>query len=136
MDRHPDILVLYVGGNDLGLCPMRQVIKDIQLDILRLWSSSPDMIIVWSDIVVRMSWQGARSVENSNKARIKVNKEVGRFIARNGGVVVRHAELEIDTWLYLRGDRVHLNGVGIHSWSLGLQEGIQRAVLVWWWAQV
>lgn len=60
--------------------------------------------VVLSDIVARLSWRGARSVDKLNKARSKVNKEVGRFIARNGGVVVRHFELEIDTWRYLRRD--------------------------------
>lgn len=117
LDSVPDILVLHVGGNDLGLHPNGQVIKDIQWDFLRLRSSFPYMIIAWSDIVARMSWRGARSVEKLNKARIKVNKEVGRFIARNGGVVVRHAELEVDTGLYIRGDGLHLIAVGIDLWS-------------------
>lgn len=35
-----------------------------------------------------------RSVERVNKARAKVNKEVGRFVRQNGGIVVRHRELE------------------------------------------
>lgn len=69
-------------------------------------------------------------------ARMKVNKEVGMFIAHNGWVVVRHLELETDTWRYLGGEGVHLSAVGIDLWSLGLQDGIQRAVLVWWRAQV
>lgn len=34
LDRHPDILVLQVGGNDLGLRPMRQGIKDIHGPLL------------------------------------------------------------------------------------------------------
>lgn len=34
LDQPPDILVLHVGGNDLGLRLMRQVIKDIQWDFL------------------------------------------------------------------------------------------------------
>lgn len=38
--------------------------------------------------------------------------------------------------LYLRGDGVHFNAVGIDLWSWGLQDGIERAVLVWRRAQV
>lgn len=136
LDRQPDILVLHVGGNDLGLRPMRQIIKDIQWDFLRIRSSFPEVLLVWSDIVARTVWRGARSVDRINKARIKINKEVGRFFTRNGGFVVRHRELEVDTWRYLRGDGVHLNAVGIDLWSLGLQDGIQRAVRVWRQAQV
>lgn len=83
-----------------------------------------------------MYWRGARSWEKLNKSRIKVNKEVGKFISRNGGIVIRHWELEVDTWMYLRGDGVHLNPVGIDLWALGLEDGIRRALLVWLQAQV
>lgn len=97
LDQPPDVLVLHVGGNDLSIRPMRQVIKDIKWDFLRLMTSFPKMIIVWSDIVARLEWRGARSIEKINKTRIKVNKEVGRFIARNGGKTfgVRGGYLEV-----------------------------------------
>lgn len=131
LDRPPDVLVLHVGGNDLGGRPARVLIRDVKIDFLRLSTSFPNMVIVWSDIVARKSWRLARSVDRLNKTRIKVNKRVGQFIIRNGGLVVRHQELEKDVGLYLRGDGVHLSDVGIDLWALGLQEGIQRALRVW-----
>lgn len=130
-DRVPDVLVLHVGGNDLGIRSCRHLIRDVKFDVLRLRMAFPDTVLVWSDIVGRTYWRAARSVDKLNKARIKVNKEVGRFIVRNGGFVVRHRELEVDTWRYLRSDGVHLNAVGIDLWSLGLQDGVQRAVRFW-----
>ena len=131
LDRTPDVLVLHAGGNDMGARSMHQVIRDVKYDFLRLRSLFPDMIIIWSDMVGRTAWRWAWSVEKVNKARVKVNKEVGRFFVRNGGLVVRHRELEVDTWRYLRRDGGHLNEVGIDLWALGLQEGIQRALRVW-----
>lgn len=80
------------------------------------------MVVVWSDMVGRTTWRLATLVAKLNKARVKVTKEVGRFIARNGGVVVRHREQEVDTWRYLRSDGVHLNAVGMDLWSLCLQD--------------
>ena len=136
LDRAPDILVIHAGGNDLSVRPMRQVIKDIQWDIRRLRASFPDLIIVWSDIVARMAWREARSLERLDKARIKVNREVGRFVVQQGGIAVRHSDLEVETWRYLRGDGVHLNPIGIDLWALGLEEGVRRAFLVWRRAQV
>ncbi|CAJ0965427.1 unnamed protein product, partial [Ranitomeya imitator] len=73
LDRPPDILVLHVGGNDLGIHPCRELIRDIKHDMLRLWVSFREISIVWSEIVPRTSWRHARSVDKINKARIKVH---------------------------------------------------------------
>lgn len=35
-DRPPDVLVLHVGGNDLGLRSMIDITRDIKLDVGRL----------------------------------------------------------------------------------------------------
>ena len=131
LDRPPDVLLLHVGGNDLGVRSMLDVTRDIKFDILRLRTEFPGTVIVWSDIVARTAWRLARSVSRINRARRKINRDVGRFMARNGGLVVRHMELEEETWGYLRGDGVHLTSVGIDMWFLGLQDGIQRAIRVW-----
>lgn len=40
----------------------------------------PDMLVVWSDIIAQTTWHLARSKERLNKARRKVNSEVGRFV--------------------------------------------------------
>lgn len=131
LDRPPHILVLHVGGNDLGLRSKLDITRDIKFDFLRLRMAFPGMLIVWSDMVALTTWRLARSVERVNKARKKVNRDVSKFVVKNGGLAIRHLELEVDTWRYLRGDGVHLNAVGIEMWALGLQDGIQRALRVW-----
>ncbi|XP_040183677.1 uncharacterized protein LOC120916805 [Rana temporaria] len=131
LDRAPDILLLHVGGNDMGSRSMHQLIRDIKCDFLRLRSLFPGMVIIWSEMVGRSNWRWAWSVDKVNKARVKVNKEVGRFVVRNGGLVVRHRELEEETWRFLRSDGVHLNPIGIDLWALGLEEGVRRALSVW-----
>lgn len=130
-DRPPDVLVLHVGGNDLGIRSMLDITRDIKSDIDRLMEQFPDMVVVWSDIVARMTWRMARSVEGINRARRKINREVSKFMVRKGGLAIRHLELEFETWRYLKKDGVHLNEVGIDMWALGLQDGIQRALWVW-----
>ncbi|XP_040294350.1 uncharacterized protein LOC121005644 [Bufo bufo] len=131
LDRPPDVLVLHVGGNDLGKRPFRELVRDVKFDLLRIWALFPGVIIVWSDIVPRKVWRGARSVESLNKARIKVNRAVGRFMARNGGVVVRHEVLEKGEGAFWRADGVHLNAVGTDLWALGLQSGVETALRMW-----
>ena len=60
---------------------------------------------------------------------MKVNKVLGRFVAKHRGLVVRHRELNVG--LYLLRDGVHLTDVGTDLWVLGVQEGVQRALRVW-----
>lgn len=127
LDRHPDILLLHVGGNDMACRPTRNIIQDIKTDLLRLWSACPQLIVVWSDLVAQRGWRQARSVERVNKARVKVNKEVGHFVKWNGGVVVRHCDFEECPDEFLWGDGVHLNNIGIDLWSLNLQGGLETA---------
>ncbi|CAJ0966975.1 unnamed protein product [Ranitomeya imitator] len=130
-DQVPQILVIHLGGNDLGKRPCRKLIKDIKFDVLRLWAMFPKVLVVWSDIVPRKVWRGARSPEGVNRARIKVNKAVSRFMARNGAVVVRHINLESGTGGYWRLDGVHLNAVGTDMWCLAIQKGIETALKHW-----
>lgn len=122
VDRPPDVLVLQVGGNYLGVRAARDLVRDVKFDILCLILDFPGCIIIWSDIGGRKVWRFARSIGRLNKARIKLNREIGRFIAWLGGIVVRHRELEDQSVRYWWDDGVHLNAVGTDIWSLGLQE--------------
>lgn len=70
-------------------------------------------------------------MDRINKAWVKVNNEVRRFVKPNGGVVVRHRDFEEGSEEFLRGAGVHLNGIGIDLWSLNLQEGLDTAFRVW-----
>lgn len=131
LDRPPDILVVHAGGNDLGVRSSRELLRDLKLDFLRLWSSYPGLLIVWSDITARRTWRHARSPQGLNRARAKLNKAVGKFVARNGGFVVRHRELESVDEELLIDDGVHPNDFGYDLWALGLRGGVERALEVW-----
>lgn len=127
MDKPPYVLILHVGRNDLGLRSMLDIMRDVKFDLLRLRMSYPDMIIVWLDMVARTSWRMARSVEDVNRARRKMNRDISKFVVRNGDLGIRHLELEVETWRYWRGDGVHLKDIGTEMWALGIQDGAQRA---------
>ncbi|XP_066437239.1 armadillo repeat-containing X-linked protein 2-like isoform X2 [Eleutherodactylus coqui] len=134
-DRAPEVLVIHVGGNDLGKRRFRDLSRDIRYDCLRLQASYPGTVVVWSEIVPRKVWRGAQSEKGLNRARVKLNREVSRFLGSKGGVAARHIDLEKGVGNYWRSDGVHLNDIGIDLWTEGLQEGIERALLVWGAAQ-
>lgn len=131
LDRAPDILLLNAGGNNLWKRSTRELLRDIKLDCLRLWSSYPGIILVWSDMVARAAWRRARSVSDLNRARVKLNRAVGKFVASNRGLVVLNRELEEADPALLRPDEVHLNAISLDLWMLGLKEGIERVLQLW-----
>lgn len=81
MDRPPGILVLHASGNDLGVRSSRHLIRGVKFDLLHLQVAFPHPVVVWSDIVGHTTWRFARSVDKLNRARVKINKEIGKFIA-------------------------------------------------------
>ncbi|XP_066442677.1 serine/arginine repetitive matrix protein 1-like [Eleutherodactylus coqui] len=131
LDRPPDILVLDVGGNDLGIRPFRELTRDIRYDILRLLSSFPGLIIVFSELTIRKTWHNARSADGINKARIKINRVISPFVDQNGGVAVRHRDLEKGQGDYWLDNGIDLNAAGINIWALAIKEGIEKALLLW-----
>ncbi|OCT76599.1 hypothetical protein XELAEV_18031802mg [Xenopus laevis] len=126
----PDIIVLHAGGNDVGQCPMKFLIKDIRRDCLRLWSLFPEAVLIWSEIIPRALWRGAHSHQAVNRSRIKINRAVSKFVQGNGGIVVRHMDLEKDRG-YFRPDGVHLNDLGLDLFNFSLQEAITLAWRAW-----
>ncbi|XP_041444662.1 uncharacterized protein LOC121402213 isoform X2 [Xenopus laevis] len=126
----PDIIVIHAGGNDVGQCPMKFLIKDIRRDCLRLWSLFPEAVLIWSEIIPRALWRGAHSHQAVNRSRIKINRAVSKFVQGNGGIVVRHMDLEKDRG-YFRPDGVHLNDLGLDLFNFSLQEAITLAWRAW-----
>ncbi|XP_072010733.1 uncharacterized protein [Engystomops pustulosus] len=127
LDKVPEVAMFHIGGNDLGARPVRELIRDIKHDLLKMRVLYPSLVVGWSDVVRRRNWRHARSVGRLNRARVKLNRAVGGFVARNGGIVVRHHELEEGRGEYWLGDGVHLNAVGMDLWALGIQGGLERA---------
>lgn len=63
LDLYLNILVLY---NDMALRASRDIIRDIKLDLLRLWLACSGIAVVWSDIAAQKVWREARSVDCIN----------------------------------------------------------------------
>ncbi|XP_072000656.1 uncharacterized protein [Engystomops pustulosus] len=126
----PNVLIIHAGGNDLGSFPMRNLVKDMKRDVLWLLAEYPDVLLVWSEMVRRERWRNAVSVAALNRARIKINKCMGKFVRLNGGLVVRHGLLEADR-NYTGKDGVHLTDLGLDVFNYGLSEVANFGYRVW-----
>lgn len=81
LDRALDIVAIHAGGNDLGSRTSRELLRDIKVDCLRLWTSYPGIIIVWSDIVARRVWHHALRLNSSTRLMMRMMMMVSVPIA-------------------------------------------------------
>ncbi|KAM3936834.1 uncharacterized protein RB166_001414 [Leptodactylus fuscus] len=126
----PVILVIHVGGNDLCVLRVAELITLMRADMERIASYFSEVILVWSEMIPRVTWQGARDAAAVERVRRMVNARLSRFVRSKGWVVVRHRQLEGDNRRLMRADGVHLNEIGLDIFLSGLQDGVEQALFL------
>lgn len=128
--RGPVILVIHAGGNDVGVLRMDEMLTLMRADFERIPGFFQHLVIVWSEIIPRVTWQGARDSAALERVRRTVNSRVSRFVRARAGVVIRHRQLEGDNRRLMIADGVHLNNIGLDIFLSGLQDGIEQALFL------
>ncbi|XP_069812924.1 uncharacterized protein [Dendropsophus ebraccatus] len=126
----PVVLVIHAGGNDLCVLRLNELLIIIRSDLERLPGFFNEVVLVWSEIVSRVKWQGARDAAAMERARRTVNARTSRFVRSKGGVVVRHRQLEGDNRRLMISDGTHLNDIGLDIFLSGLQDGVEQALYI------
>lgn len=129
LTQAPTVLVIHAGGNDLCSVGMKQLLPLMCSDIERFATFFSDLVVVWSEVVPRVSWYGARNHAGIEKARRVLNSRLSRYVRSRGGVVIRHRQLEGDNRQLMMQDGIHLNDDGMDIFLLGLQDAIERALV-------
>ena len=124
----PAMIIIHLGGNDLVTIKQGKLIKSIKRDLNYISSVFPSALIVWSDILPRLSWRGITpTLENLGKINRKrkcINR-AGRQMARElpRGRVIIH-EIDTETKGLFSRDEVHLSPVGNDIFLSTLSEAI------------
>lgn len=71
----PHVLLIHLGGNDLGLLKGKALVLQAREDLCVIQRRLPGMTIVWSAMVPRRAWRNARHLGAVEKVRKKVNRE-------------------------------------------------------------
>lgn len=100
---------------------MAELITIMRADLERLPTFFSKVVVVWSEMVPRVVWRGAR-----NSAAI----ERAFFVRDRLVVVVRHYQLEGDNRALMMPDGVHLNEIGMNIFLSGLQDGVDKALFL------
>ncbi|KAM3936789.1 uncharacterized protein RB166_000745 [Leptodactylus fuscus] len=126
----PVILVVHAGGNDIGTLSMAELITLMRADIDRMMGYFTEVVLVWSEMVPRVTWQSAKEATAIERSRRAINSRLSRFVWAKGGVVVRHRQLEGDNRRLMRPDGVHLNDIGLDIFLSGIQDGVEQALFL------
>ena len=86
----PTHVFIQLGSNDLVSTKNLDLIYSIEGSIYRLRLLLPDVTIIWSDILQRCFWYGARNQKKINQTRRRVNTAAHHIIRPEGGKMLRH----------------------------------------------
>ncbi|XP_073517775.1 uncharacterized protein [Phyllobates terribilis] len=123
----PLILVLHAGGNDLCSFHLAELLTIMRSDVDKFHRLFPELTLIWSEVMSRVAWQGARDVAAVERSVRTLNARLSRFIRFKAGVVMRHHQLEGDNSSLMLPDGVHLTEIGLDIFLSGLQDSIEQA---------
>ncbi|XP_068100040.1 nuclear factor 7, ovary-like [Hyperolius riggenbachi] len=87
----PNVLVIHLGGNDLGVINRLTLIEIMKKDLATLLSLYPDTAVVWSCVVPRAYWYRVPL----ERCRKNLNRNICRFGTKMGFGTIYHFQLEM-----------------------------------------
>lgn len=87
VSRPPVVLVLHAGGNDLCLMRLSELLTLIRIDLDHIMVYFAEIILVWSEVIPRVTWQGARDAGAVECMRRTLNTRISRFVSSSGGLL-------------------------------------------------
>lgn len=127
----PQVLMIHLGGNDLGLVKGKALVLQVTDDLHLISQRWPGVVIVWSAMIPRRAWGGASNVCAMDRARRGANREIRRVLQEGLGLYVPHPKIRMryakSLHLY-RDDGVHLSEEGTDIFLSDLQQGLRAAL--------
>jgi lysophospholipase L1-like esterase len=122
----PSVILIHAGANDLGLIKGVQIINIIKETIDWVVEQLPGVVIIWSDMLCRLVWREAKSVQAMERARKKINRDVEKYVLLKGGRVCRHVDIDYTCpGLFRPQDGVHLSDIGSDIFLNDLQSSME-----------
>ncbi|XP_072021493.1 uncharacterized protein [Amphiura filiformis] len=120
----PAVVIIHMGTNDLvglDLLAFKHLLESVIAECKRLL---PNTIFMWSGIIPRHFYKGARSQKGIDEKRKEVNKIAKRILARSEGRVIRHDNFRWDMSYLFRDDDVHLDILGQDQFTGNLRRAL------------
>lgn len=125
LEDYLDLLLLHLGGNDLGQVRLGDLRFMISRLLFKLQYLLPATRFIWSQILPRLNWRSELNHAAMERARRRTNSFVASLILRNGGGYIRYPELSDQVVSFFRDDAVHLSDFANDIFLYRLQQGLQ-----------
>lgn len=99
----------------------------MQKDLVAVSGSLGRCDVMWSEIVPRRVWRGARDPVAVEHSRYRTNLAMRKFLVKRGMGCIRHELIQAKVEGYYEPDGVHLSQVGMDLVLLDFQEALGAA---------
>ncbi|XP_054845443.1 uncharacterized protein LOC129336312 [Eublepharis macularius] len=120
----PDALVIQLGENDLGKREGPDLQRAMCSDLVKLQGLFPQTALIWSDLLQRQVWRGARCPKKVDGIRQRVARALRRHVEETGGRFVAHWDISYRIAPLFSPDGVHLSSWGQDIWLQDLRDGL------------
>lgn len=128
----PQILVIHLGGNDLGMIMGKALVIQAWQDLQRIMQAWPGIHILWSAIVPWWVWRGVADPKAMDRALKKANREIRKSLREGMDGFIPHPGLQADLPDLYRQDGVHLSDLGNNIFLQDLQQGLWEILDLPW----
>ncbi|XP_066436629.1 uncharacterized protein [Eleutherodactylus coqui] len=130
-DGPPDILVVHAGESDLASTTINNLTQYIQGVLLKLRSKFPGAVVVWSQMVYRCKTQPKISQKRLDRACIKINNNVSKYVSDRGVACIKHQGLFGDSPHLFSRSGLSLTSAGKDICRTDIRKGIEKAIQRW-----
>lgn len=127
----PDILLIHLGGNDVGQQKTLDFILRIQHVIHQIKLSFPDLVVGFSEIIPRLRWIESLMLKPLERVCKRINEAMEKFMCPVYGLSFRYVDLEGGLPGLYRDDVVHLSEICLDILNLYFQTSIELATGFW-----
>lgn len=125
LEDAPHFLILHIAGNDIGSRKIGYLRNDLKSILRWVTRVLPNTIIIWSQVLPRITWRYSSNLSAMEKCRYRINNTIASYILNNGGCYVRYPDIRANH-TFLTADGVHLTEIGNSVFLNTLQGAIEH----------
>ncbi len=126
--NEPYMIILHVGGNNVATSKLHQFLPGLHRDVKYIQSVFSNTLIVWSDILPRLTWKYA--VEHNEKLldlkRKRINRSARQAVTLTDKGRIITYKIDRNCTQYFLPDGTHLNIAGNTVFTSTLKNAVQQ----------